>query len=136
MPEQIAHDVVSPSVPLYEGIPYKEGNEKFFQVTGKAAQRLTSILEKQGKLHSGAMRIAVIGGGCSGLSYQMEIVDAPKNKDILVLSRGVRVVVDPKSALFVTGGQLDYSDDLQQGGFKVINPNASSTCSCGESFAV
>lgn len=136
MPEQIAQEEIQTTAPLYEGIQYKEGNEKFFQVTDKAAKRLTGILDKQGKLHTGAMRIAVIGGGCSGLSYQMEIVDAPRNKDILVVSRDVRVVVDPKSALFVTGGQLDYSDDLQQGGFKVINPNASSTCSCGESFAV
>ncbi|MDZ4743511.1 MAG: iron-sulfur cluster assembly accessory protein [Verrucomicrobiota bacterium] len=124
------------SIPLYDGVQYKEGNEKFFQVTDKAAKRLTGILDKQGKSDKGAMRIAVVGGGCSGLSYKMDIVDAPRNKDILVCSRAVRVVVDPKSALFVTGGQLDYSDDLQQGGFKVINPNASSTCSCGESFAV
>lgn len=83
----------------------------------------------------GALRIAVIGGGCSGLQYKMDLVDGPRDRDILVPSNGVNVVIDPKSALFVTGSELDWSDDLQQGGFKVSNPNALVTCSCGESFA-
>jgi iron-sulfur cluster assembly protein len=65
----------------------------------------------------------------------MDLVDGPADRDIMVESGGVRVVVDPKSALFVSGSELDYSDDLQQGGFKVSNPNAIVTCSCGESFA-
>ena len=78
---------------------------------------------------------AVIGGGCSGLQYKMDLVDGPRDRDILVPSNGVNVVIDPKSALFVSGSELDFSDDLQQGGFKVSNPNAVVTCSCGESFA-
>ena len=65
----------------------------------------------------------------------MDLVDGPANRDILVTSCDVRVVIDPKSALFVSGSELDYSDDLQSGGFKVKNPNAVVTCSCGESFA-
>jgi iron-sulfur cluster assembly accessory protein len=77
----------------------------------------------------------VVGGGCSGLQYKMDLVDGPANRDILVESNEVRVVIDPKSALFVSGSELDYSDDLQSGGFKVGNPNAVVTCSCGESFA-
>ena len=80
--------------------------------------------------------VAVIGGGCSGLQYKMDLVDGPQHRDILVESAGVRVVIDPKSALFVSGSELDYSDDLQKGGFKVTNPNAVAHCSCGESFAV
>ena len=83
----------------------------------------------------GALRIAVVGGGCSGLQYKMDLVDGPANRDILVISGGVRVVIDPKSALFVSGSELDWSDDLQSGGFKVKNPNAVVTCSCGESFS-
>ena len=79
-------------------------------------------------------RVAVIGGGCSGLQYKMDLVDGPANRDIMVQSSNVRVVVDPKSALFVSGSLLDYSDDLQKGGFKVTNPNAVAHCSCGESF--
>ena len=65
----------------------------------------------------------------------MDLVDGPADRDIMVESGGVRVVIDPKSALFVSGSELDYSEDLQQGGFKVSNPNAIVTCSCGESFA-
>jgi len=61
---------------------------------------------------------------------------APKERDILVPTQNVRLVVDPKSALFVSGSVLDYSEDLQKGGFKVTNPNAVAHCSCGESFAV
>jgi iron-sulfur cluster assembly protein len=81
------------------------------------------------------LRVAVIGGGCSGLQYKMDLVDGPANRDIMVQSSDVRVVIDPKSALFVSGSLLDYSDDLQKGGFKVTNPNAVAHCSCGESFA-
>ncbi|MDB6026410.1 MAG: sufA [Verrucomicrobiales bacterium] len=69
------------------------------------------------------------------MQYKMDLQDAPANRDILVQSSGVRVVVDPKSALYVTGSELDYIDALQEGGFKVKNPNAATTCSCGESFS-
>jgi iron-sulfur cluster assembly protein len=65
----------------------------------------------------------------------MDLVDGPAPRDILVLSSDVRVVIDPKSALFVSGSLLDFSEDLQKGGFKVTNPNAVAHCSCGESFA-
>ncbi len=119
---------------MSEGIGYKIGNEKLIKVTEKAGERLRSLLEKQGRAE-GALRVAVIGGGCSGLQYKMDLVDGPAARDILVESSNVRVVVDPKSALFVSGSQLDFSDDLQQGGFKVTNPNAVAHCSCGESFA-
>jgi len=117
------------------GVTYKLGNETLIKVLDGASERLLSLLKKQGRLDSGALRVAVIGGGCSGLQYKMDLVDGPANRDILVESNSVKVVIDPKSALFVTGSELDYSDDLQQGGFKVTNPNAVVTCSCGESFA-
>jgi len=113
----------------------KIGNEKLIKVLPHASQRLSSLLQKQGRAEHGALRIAVVGGGCSGLQYKMDLVDGPRDRDILVPTGGVRVVIDPKSALFVSGSELDFSDDLQQGGFKVKNPNAVVTCSCGESFA-
>lgn len=113
----------------------KLGNEKLIRVLPSAAARLLSLLRRQGREENGALRVAVVGGGCSGLQYKMDLVDGPRDRDIMVLSGGVRVVIDPKSALFVSGSELDYSDDLQQGGFKVKNPNAVVTCSCGESFA-
>ena len=115
-------------------IKYKIGNEKLVKVTEPASTKLTSLLTKQGR-PQGALRVAVIGGGCSGLQYKMDLVDGPANRDIIVESAGVRVVIDPKSALFVSGSLLDYSDDLQKGGFKVTNPNAAAHCSCGESFS-
>jgi iron-sulfur cluster assembly accessory protein len=115
-------------------INYKIGNERLIRATENASRKLVSLLEKQGR-PNGALRVAVIGGGCSGLQYKMDLVDGPANRDILVQTGGVRVVVDPKSALFVSGSVLDYSDDLQKGGFKVTNPNAVAHCSCGESFA-
>lgn len=115
-------------------ISYRMGNEKLVRVTEAASRRLRGLLERQGR-PGGALRVAVIGGGCSGLQYKMDLVDGPANRDIMVESREVRVVVDPKSALFVSGSELDYSDDLQKGGFKVTNPNAVAHCSCGESFS-
>lgn len=114
---------------------YKLGNEKLIKVLPNAARKLTGLLTKQGRIENGALRVAVVGGGCSGLQYKMDLVDGPANRDIMVISGEVRVVIDPKSALFVSGSELDFSDDLQQGGFKVTNPNAIVTCSCGESFA-
>jgi len=117
-----------------EAIRYKIGNERLVKVTERAAAKLSQLLERQGR-SQGALRVAVIGGGCSGLQYKMDLVDGPADRDILVESNRVRVVVDPKSALFVSGSLLDYSEDLQKGGFKVTNPNAVAHCSCGESFS-
>ena len=116
-------------------IAYKVGSEKLIKVMPAASARLRGLLRKQGREENGALRVKVIGGGCSGLQYKMDLVDGPQNRDFLITSNEVRVVIDPKSALFVTGSELDYSDDLQSGGFKVKNPNAVVTCSCGESFA-
>jgi iron-sulfur cluster assembly protein len=122
-------DVATPS------INYKIGNERLISVTERAANKLASLLEQKGQ-PDGALRLKVVGGGCSGLQYVMDLVDGPRERDILVPTQNVRLVVDPKSALFVSGSVLDYSEDLQKGGFKVTNPNAVAHCSCGESFAV
>jgi iron-sulfur cluster assembly accessory protein len=113
---------------------YRVGDERLIKVSATAAKRVSTLLSKQGR-PQGVLRVAVIGGGCSGLQYKMDLQDAPANRDILVESSGIRVVVDPKSALYVTGSELDFSDALQGGGFKVTNPNAATTCSCGESFS-
>jgi len=116
-------------------VNYKVGNERLISVTDKAANKLAALLQEKGQ-PEGALRLKVVGGGCSGLQYVMDLVDGPKERDILVPTQNVRLVVDPKSALFVSGSVLDYSEDLQKGGFKVTNPNAVAHCSCGESFAV
>ncbi|HUE37350.1 MAG TPA: iron-sulfur cluster assembly accessory protein [Candidatus Acidoferrum sp.] len=112
---------------------FRVGDERLVKLTVGAGQKVSSLLTKQGR-PNGVLRVAVVGGGCSGLQYKMDLQDAPASRDILVESAGVRVVVDPKSALYVTGSELDYLDALD-GGFKVKNPNAATTCSCGESFS-
>src|SRR5213082_3990671 len=111
---------------------FRTGDERLVKLTPSAAHKVTSLLARQGR-PNGVLRVAVIGGGCSGLQYKMDLQDAPANRDILVETAGVRVVVDPKSALYVTGSELDYLEALD-GGFKVKNPNAATSCSCGESF--
>src|SRR5271165_113715 len=113
---------------------FRTGDERLIKVTASAAKKVGALLTKQGRAQ-GVLRVAVVGGGCSGLQYKMDLQDGPANRDILVESAGIRVVVDPKSALYVTGSELDYVDALQDGGFKVKNPNAATSCSCGESFS-
>ncbi len=113
---------------------FRVGDERLIKVSASAADKVSSLLTKQGR-PQGVLRVAVVGGGCSGLQYKMDLQDQPANRDILVESSGIRVVVDPKSALYVTGSELDYLDALQEGGFKVKNPNAATSCSCGESFS-
>jgi iron-sulfur cluster assembly accessory protein len=125
---------MSATVSAPPAVPIKICNQRLVKVNDPASAKLRSLLEKQGRAQ-GALRVAVIGGGCSGLQYKMDLVDGPANRDIMVESAGVRVVVDPKSALFVSGSLVDFSDDLQKGGFKVTNPNAVAHCSCGESFS-
>jgi iron-sulfur cluster assembly protein len=110
------------------------GDERLVKVTPSAARKISALLTRQGR-PGGVLRVAVIGGGCSGLQYKMDLQDAPANRDIMVESQGIKVVVDPKSALYVSGSELDFLEALQNGGFKVNNPNAATTCSCGESFS-
>jgi len=111
---------------------FRLGDERLVKLTANAALKVSTLLTKQGR-PNGVLRVAVVGGGCSGLQYKMDLQDGPASRDILVESAGVRVVVDPKSALYVTGSELDYVNTLD-GGFKVKNPNAATSCSCGESF--
>ena len=115
-------------------VKFRVGDERLLKVSESASVKVKSLLQRQGR-SDGVLRVAVIGGGCSGLQYKLDLQDAPANRDILVESGGIRVVVDPKTAIYVTGSQLEYADKLEDGGFKVNNPNAASTCSCGESFA-
>jgi iron-sulfur cluster assembly protein len=113
---------------------FRVGDERLIRVTPNAARKVNTLLAKQGR-PAGVLRVAVMGGGCSGLQYKMDLQDGPAARDILVETGGIKVVVDPKSALYVTGSELDYVEALQEGGFKVKNPNAASSCSCGESFS-
>lgn len=122
------------SIPKPTAPAIRLGDERLIRVTSSAATKVATLLNRQGR-PGGVLRVAVVGGGCSGLQYKMDLQDAPAVRDILVETGGIRVVVDPKSALYVTGSELDYKDALQDGGFKVNNPNAATSCSCGESFS-
>ncbi len=117
---------------LPEGV--REGNENLVRLTADAGGKVAALIarENQGSF----LRIAITGGGCNGLSYKMKFVPEPRKGDILVRSAGVAVVVDPKTALYLKGTQLDYSHQMVAGGFKFSNPNAKASCSCGESFSV
>ncbi|HXD01367.1 MAG TPA: iron-sulfur cluster assembly accessory protein, partial [Verrucomicrobiae bacterium] len=79
---------------------FRVGDERLIKVTASAAKKVTSLLTRQGRAQ-GVLRVAVVGGGCSGLQYKMDLQDGPANRDILVETGGIRVVVDPKSALYV-----------------------------------
>ncbi len=103
---------VKPTVSASPATPnFRVGDERLIKVTPSAARKVGSLLQKQGR-PNGVLRVAVVGGGCSGLQYKMDLQDQPANRDILVESSGVKVVVDPKSALYVTGSELDYVDAL------------------------
>src|SRR5438876_2800698 len=133
--DYVGFDMIANTATKQTGPPtFRVGDERLVKVTPNAARKVSSLLARQGRQH-GVLRVAVVGGGCSGLQYKMDLQDGPANRDILVESSGIKVVVDPKSALYVTGSELDYVDALQGGGFKVKNPNAATSCSCGESFS-
>ena len=105
------------------------------QVTEPAAERIRALLDKEGKAETHALRMKVIGGGCSGLRYELAFDDQVREVDTEIEINGVRLILDEKSALYLAGTTLDFVDTLTESGFKMNNPNASSTCGCGESFS-
>ena len=107
-------------------------NEKLVRLTSRASEKITELIhrEKGGDY----LRIRITGGGCNGLSYKMKFVEAPRSGDLYLESQGSKVLVDSKTALYLRGTTLDYSDKMVAGGFKFSNPNAKASCSCGESF--
>lgn len=105
------------------------------QVTEKAQQRIRQILAKQGG-SGGGLRLAVQGGGCSGLSYQFKLEAKERATDHVFGAGDAKVLIDPKSFVYLDGLTLDYKESLIQSGFVIDNPNAQKTCSCGTSFDV
>ncbi len=103
-------------------------------ITEEAARELNIYLEKQGKPGAG-LRVFVSAGGCSGLSYGMVPEDKSNDDDYVIVQYGAKLIVDKSSMPFIAGSLIDFqSDKLMGGGFVVKNPNAISTCGCGESF--
>ena len=115
---------------LPEGV--RLGNENLVRLSEAAGRKALGLIERQGE--GGFLRVSITGGGCNGLSYKMNFVEEGRKGDILVESSGVCVLVDSKTALYLKGTELDFSDVLVGGGFKFANPNAKASCSCGESF--
>jgi iron-sulfur cluster assembly protein len=103
-------------------------------VTEKAAQEIKRLLVKENNPES-FLRVQVVGGGCSGMSYKLGFETARKETDKIFQELGVEVVVDPKSYLYIAGTTLDFSDGLQGTGFNFVNPNAKKSCGCGSSFS-
>ena len=103
-------------------------------LTPKAAQKIQVLAQGQGK-SSPVLRIKVGAGGCSGMSYQFEITDKLAADDIVFEGHGAKAVVDPRSDFFIGGSEVDYYESMMESGFKIQNPNAKSSCSCGASFS-
>ncbi|MDW3196146.1 MAG: iron-sulfur cluster assembly accessory protein [Cytophagales bacterium] len=105
-------------------------------VTEKAKDQLMVLRKEEGHSAQHNVRVAVKGGGCSGLMYDLEFDDKINDSDDVFEDNGVKVIVDKKSLLYLLGTTLDFSDGLNGKGFQFVNPNASRTCGCGESFSV
>ncbi len=105
-------------------------------ITDKAKEQIIELRKEEGKDETYNIRVSVKGGGCSGLMYDLEFDNALNEGDEVFEDKDVKILVDKKSLLYLLGTTLDFSDGLNGKGFQFINPNASRTCGCGESFAV
>ncbi len=105
-------------------------------VSESAKNRIVEIRSKEGYSHEHNIRVSVKGGGCSGLMYDLDFDNHLNPTDEVFEDKGVKILVDKKSLLYLLGTTLDFSDGLNGKGFQFINPNASRTCGCGESFSV
>ena len=104
------------------------------QVTPKAVEKIRAAFLREG-VHEGGLRLGVLGGGCSGLSYQFRFDPKPRPTDNVYDYDGVKIYVDPKSLIFLDGMTLDWKDSLIQSGFVFENPHAKRSCGCGTSFS-
>lgn len=105
-------------------------------ITDKAKDRIVELRKQEGHSDQSQVRVSVKGGGCSGLMYDLTFDEEEKTNDQVYEDKGVKIFVDKKSILYLIGTTLDFSDGLNGKGFQFINPNASRTCGCGESFSV
>jgi iron-sulfur cluster assembly protein len=109
--------------------------DSIISITDKALEQIEAIAKTENPDGSKGLRLAVIGGGCSGLSYKIAFSDS-KDKDNVLQFGSVQVFIDPKSVIYLKGIILDYKDGLNGKGFVFDNPNAKNTCGCGESFSL
>jgi iron-sulfur cluster assembly protein len=105
-------------------------------ITDKAKEKTLSLMQEAGLDDSYFLRVSVKGGGCSGLSYNLDFDNEVKTGDQFFEDNGIKITLDMKSFLYLAGTELDFTDGLNGKGFNFNNPNASRTCGCGESFSV
>jgi iron-sulfur cluster assembly protein len=103
-------------------------------LTEKAADKAKELFKEKGLESQAALRVFVVGGGCSGYQYGMALARQADEEDLVIEHDGVKLVVDPDSARFLEGAEIDYVDDLMRSGFTIFNPNAVKSCACGQSF--
>jgi iron-sulfur cluster assembly protein len=113
--------------------PTQETGPKQVHVTPKAVQKIREAFAREGV--SGGLRLGVLGGGCSGLSYQFKFAPEPRPRDHVFQFEDVKIFIDPKSIVFLDGMTLDWQDSLIQSGFVFQNPHATKSCGCGTSFS-
>ena len=103
-------------------------------ITDQAARKILALMAEKGRDDAG-LRVKVVGGGCSGLTYKMDL-DVPREGDRVFEHDGAKIVVDRKSFLYLKGTELDYKEELMASGFNLRNPNVKRSCGCGSSFVV
>jgi len=140
LPEENLDDVISslidenPEEEQQQAIPADSDADPVI-LTDRAAKQIIKIKEKESLDENLYLRVAVEGGGCSGLSYKLGF-DIRTDEDKVVVSNDVEIVIDPKHLMYLNGIEIDYPDGLDARGFTFDNPNASESCGCGSSFAV
>ena len=116
--------------------PASHGSPSGIQVTDRTIKRIKIAIAKEGiSPEEGGLRLGVMGGGCSGLSYSIKFDSHPRERDRIYEFDGVRIFVDPKSFIYLHGMTLDYEETLMRQGFNFINPNSTRSCGCGSSFS-
>ena len=110
----------------------QQTKEMIVSLTEKAANKVKQMLEKENKKDYG-LRVCIVMGGCSGYMYDISLDKAPKESDIVIEEKGVRIFMNPESITFMKGSTVDYKEGLQNAGFKINNPNVKRSCGCGHS---
>jgi iron-sulfur cluster assembly accessory protein len=123
----IEHDLITPITPEITT------EDELLSVTPAAVSTIRNLLEQR-QIPNHALRVFVSGGGCSGMQYGMAFEAGPQTHDQVVEVDGVRLLIDPTSAMYLQGATIDFVDSLMGGGFRIDNPNAVSSCGCGHSF--
>jgi iron-sulfur cluster assembly protein len=135
-PEQMNQAAVAAPIAKAPAPSPAPGSAKGIEVTPRALDKIRSGMVKEGiSPEEGGLRLGVLGGGCSGLSYSIRFDTRPRERDRVYEFDGVRLFVDPKSFVYLNGMTLDYEQTLLKQGFNFINPNSTRSCGCGSSFS-